>query len=215
MANINQITVDGNIYDIEDKTARQESGGKLSLNGGTMTGDIDMASHKITGLSAPSSENEAVSKGYVDAQSRYWTLIDSVTLTEEVAEYKKDLPAETYRELYVTATVELGGTVSNNLVRFTVQDNYRVCGIDVNSSAGQTLYVAAHVVTLPGKGHSGIIGVSKIAWINAGTSMSPGLRDFENQDEYITQCKVTAAPSYANTGTATLAAGTKIMIWGR
>lgn len=143
------------------------------------------------------------------------TLIDSVTLTEEVAEYRKDLPAETYRELYVTATEKIGGTVSNNFVRFVVQDGYRVCGIDFNTSAGQTVYMAAHMVTLPGRGHAGMIGVGVSSWINAETSMSPGLLDSEGQDGYITQCKVAAGASYANTGTATMAAGTKIMIWGR
>ena len=143
------------------------------------------------------------------------TLIDSVTLTEEVAEYIKDLPAETYREVYVTATEKIGGTISNNLVRFVVQDGYRVCGIDFNTSAGQTVYMAAHLVTLPGKGHTGMIGVGVSSWINAETSMSPGLLDSEGQDGYITQCKVAAGASYANTGTATMAAGTKIMIWGR
>ena len=143
------------------------------------------------------------------------TLIDSVTLTEEVAEYRKDLPAETYRELYVTATEKLGGTVSDKLVRFVVQDGNRVCGIDAKSSAGKTMYVAAHLVTLPGKGHAGIIGVGVGSWINATTSMSPGILDSEGQNGYITQCKVSVIASYANTGTATLAAGTKIMIWGR
>ncbi len=215
MANINQITVNGNIYDIEDKTARQENSGKLPLSGGTMTGNINMASHIITGLPTPTSESEAVNKGYVDVQTRYWTLIDSVTLTEEVAEYRKNLPANTYRELYVTATEKLGGTISDNLVRFVVQDGNRVCGIDAKSSAGKTMYVAAHIVTLPGKGHAGIIGVGVSSWINATTSMSPGILDSEGQDGYIQQCKVAVNPSYADTGTVTLAAGTKIMIWGR
>ena len=143
------------------------------------------------------------------------TLIDSVTLTEEVAEYKKILPANTYRELYVTATEKLGGTISDNLVRFVVQDGNRVCGVDFKSSAGKTMYVAAHIVTLPGKGHAGIIGVGWSSWINATTSMSPGILDSEGQDGYIQQCKVAVNPSYADTGTVTLAAGTKIMVWGR
>lgn len=143
------------------------------------------------------------------------TLIDSVTLTEEVAEYRKDLPAKTYRELYVTATEKIGGTVSNNLVRFTAQAGYRVCGIDFKTSAGKTVYMAAHLVTLPGKGHAGIIGVGEGSWINAETSMSPGQLDSEGQNGYITRCSVAVGASYANYGTATMAAGTKIMIWGR
>ena len=216
MANINQITVDGNIYDIEDTTARQESGSKLPLSGGTMTGNITMGGNKITGLPTPTDAGDAVNKGYVDAKTRYWTLIDSVTLTEEVAEYRKDLPAKTYHELYVTATIKIGGTItSKNLVRFVVQDGYRVCGIDFNTSSGQTVYMAAHLVTLPGKGHAGIIGVGLGSWINGTTSMSPGLLDSAEQDEYITLCTVAVRASYAGYGTAKMAAGTKIMIWGR
>ena len=143
------------------------------------------------------------------------TLIDGVTLTEEVAEYIKDLPGEAYREVYVTATEKLGGTVSDKLVRFVVQDSNRVCGIDAKSSAGKTMYVAAHLVALPGKGHAGIIGVGVGSWINATTSMSPGILDSEEQDRYMRRCRIAVTPSYADTGTATLAAGTKIMIWGR
>jgi hypothetical protein len=187
----------------------------LPKSGGTMTGDINMGGNKVTGLPTPTDAGDAVNKGYVDAKTSYWTLIDSVTLTEEVAEYRKDLPAETYHELYVTATIQIGGTVSNNLVRFTAQDGYRVCGIDFKTSAGKTVYMAAHMVTLPGKGHAGIIGVGLGSWINAQTSMSPGFLDSERQDGYITQCKVAVSASYADTGTATMAAGTKIMIWGR
>lgn len=216
MANINQITVDGNIYDIEDTTARQESGGKLPLSGGTMTGDINMAGHKVTGLPTPTDASDAVNKGYVDAQTRYWTLIDSVTLTEEVVEYRKDLPAKTYRELYVTATIQIGGTItSRNLVRFVVQDAWRVCGIDFNTYSGQTVYMAAQLVTLPERGHAGIIGVGFGSWINAQTSMTPGLQESAEQDEYITRCTVMVSASYAGYGTAKMAAGTKIMIWGR
>lgn len=50
--------------------------------GGTMTGDINMASHKITGLVAPTSESEAVNKEYVDKIENY-SLIKTITLTED------------------------------------------------------------------------------------------------------------------------------------
>jgi len=39
---------------------------KLSLSGGTMTGDIAMGSNKITGLGTPTSGNDATNKTYVD-----------------------------------------------------------------------------------------------------------------------------------------------------
>ena len=195
--------------------AQQVADAALLKAGGTMTGNIAMGGNKVTGLPTPTDAGDAVNKGYVDAKTSYWTLIDSVTLTEEVSEYIKDLPAETYREVYVTVTEKIGGTISNKLVRFIVQDGYRVCGIDFKTSAGKTVYMAAHMVTLPGKGHAGIIGVGEGSWINAETSMSPGYLDSEEQDGYITQCKVSVRAAYADQGTATMAAGTKIMIWGR
>ena len=40
--------------------------GKLSLAGGTMTGNIAMTSHSITGLAAPTNNGDAVTKKYVD-----------------------------------------------------------------------------------------------------------------------------------------------------
>lgn len=39
---------------------------KLSLSGGTMSGNIAMGSKKITGLAAPTSDNDAATKKYVD-----------------------------------------------------------------------------------------------------------------------------------------------------
>ena len=54
----------------------------LPKSGGTMTGDINMASHKITGLVTPTSESEAVNKGYVDKNENY-TLVKTITLTED------------------------------------------------------------------------------------------------------------------------------------
>lgn len=41
---------------------------KLSLSGGTMDGNIAMDSNKVTGLSDPTSDQEAATKGYVDTQ---------------------------------------------------------------------------------------------------------------------------------------------------
>ena len=41
-------------------------GNKLPLAGGTMTGNIAMGSNLVTGLSAPSSDNDAARKKYVD-----------------------------------------------------------------------------------------------------------------------------------------------------
>lgn len=41
--------------------------GALALSGGTMTGDIGMATHKVTDLGAPTQPGDAATKAYVDA----------------------------------------------------------------------------------------------------------------------------------------------------
>jgi hypothetical protein len=41
--------------------------GKLSLSGGTMTGDIDLGANSITSTATPTTDNELTRKGYVDS----------------------------------------------------------------------------------------------------------------------------------------------------
>ncbi len=41
--------------------------GGLSLSGITMSGDINMSDHDVTGLSDPTNDDMAASKGYVDS----------------------------------------------------------------------------------------------------------------------------------------------------
>lgn len=82
MANINQITVDNNTYDIEDATARAGLDNKLPLSGGTMTGNIAMGGNKVTGLPTPTDASDAVNKEYVDANENY-SLIKTITLEED------------------------------------------------------------------------------------------------------------------------------------
>ena len=51
----------------DTRYARKGSGGGgLSASGFTMTGDIDMSGHDVTGLSDPTNDDMAASKGYVD-----------------------------------------------------------------------------------------------------------------------------------------------------
>lgn len=50
----------------DEAVAQGMSGDYLSLAGGTMMGNVNMANHKVTNLPDPSNEGDAVSKGYAD-----------------------------------------------------------------------------------------------------------------------------------------------------
>ena len=43
----------------------------LQLSGGTMTGEIAMGNHKVTGVATPTADTDAVNKKYVDESWRY------------------------------------------------------------------------------------------------------------------------------------------------
>ncbi len=55
----------------------------LPLAGGTMTGNIAMGSHKVTGLATPTASTDAATKGYVDGKIQYGTSVPA-TLADGV-----------------------------------------------------------------------------------------------------------------------------------
>lgn len=60
---VNKIYVDNQINSVNSKFSNY-----LPLSGGTMTGQINMNSQKLTGLSTPSNASDAATKAYVDSQ---------------------------------------------------------------------------------------------------------------------------------------------------
>ena len=60
---------------------------KLSKSGDTMTGDLAMAGNKVTGLGAPTEDQDAVNKGYVDTKSVSATLSASGWVADDAAGY--------------------------------------------------------------------------------------------------------------------------------
>lgn len=203
MANINQITVDGNIYDIEDTTARQESGGKLPLSGGTMTGDINMASHKITGLVAPTSESEAVNKGYVDNLNGDFELIETITLDADVRTISRNKEpngnAYNFKKIIGLCSFPTGGTgncyvqflpsgtAGQNLSLSYMRLNYNTCAFFI--VADKSFYYTA---TASGLGqYAGIVQFGQII-------------DIENK----------IIDNFSVIGNADIKAGTVIKIYG-
>lgn len=80
--------------------------GKLSLSGGTMTGNINMGTNKITSLGTPTNANDAVTKNYVD------TLVAGLDFQPDVNDYVADasttapgvgLPAAATGQRYILA----------------------------------------------------------------------------------------------------------------
>ena len=60
--------------------------GKLSLTGGTMSGDINTGGNTVTGLAVPAAASDAATKGYVDGEAQTINnTIDALT-TDEIAE---------------------------------------------------------------------------------------------------------------------------------
>ena len=60
----------GEVYldDTEETRIQLQDSTKLSLSGGTMSGDINMSGHKITNISTPSNPGDIVNKSYVDSE---------------------------------------------------------------------------------------------------------------------------------------------------
>ena len=59
-------TTELNYLDNVTSNIQTQLNNKLSLSGGTMTGDINLGTHKITNLGTPTSNTDAATKSYVD-----------------------------------------------------------------------------------------------------------------------------------------------------
>jgi predicted GNAT family acetyltransferase len=123
-------------------------GNKLPLAGGTMTGNIAMGSNLVTGLSAPSSDNDAARKKYVD---------DTAATAQTNAENYADGLAGNY---------EVSGAVSTHA---GLTSTHGVSGDIVGTSDTQTLSnkTFSDSVTLTGTGDFTVNG-------NANIVLTPG-----------------------------------------
>ena len=66
VAIINTGTSESPVYKYDAMTGVVDLSGYLQKSGGTMTGDINMGSHQVTGLSTPTNNTDAATKKYVD-----------------------------------------------------------------------------------------------------------------------------------------------------
>lgn len=209
MANINQITVDGNIYDIEDTTARQESSGKLPLSGGTMTGNIVMGGNKVTGLPTPTDATDAVPFG--DAS---WELYKHDVLTEDVSQYSVTWTDTDITNCLICVHGRLGGTKTDNAQTFIYFReavlNYQVLQISNTMKSGNDIEGFAYLFSVPKKGTAALGSVSSYSYTNNMTYFAPGSQNNLASRGYLDGVSITIS---TNSGTISLAVGTDIKIW--
>ena len=170
-----------------------------------------------SGKAVAEAADAAVNKAKKEAGAL--TLIDSVTLTEAVASYAKTLPANTYREIYLTGKIVMYGGLSDTNTAFHLQESrngYRVAMVSTKCTDGQTKYVFGRMIRLPHRGVAGQISVSGSEYFGSVVQEGSGAMDNENAGEYIPSVLLSVAAQYANEGVvAGMAEGTKIQIWGR
>lgn len=211
MANINQITVDGNIYDIEDTIARQESGGKLPLSGGTMTGDINMGGNKVTGLPTPTDAGDAVPFG--DAT---WELYRHDVLTEEVSQYSVTWTDTDITDCLISIHGKVGGTKTNNAqtnIYFReAVSNYPVLQILNSMKSGNDIEGFAYLFSVPKKGTAALGSVSLYSYTGNTAYFAPGYQNNLSSRGYLDGVYTVITTSASN-GTVSFAVGTDIKIW--
>jgi hypothetical protein len=97
----NNLTADGTNTKYPTVTATNTGlGTKLSLTGGTMSGNISMDGAKVRGLGEPSDDNDAATKIYTDA---------AVTGKENVSNKQNSLAADATNTKYPTVTATNAG----------------------------------------------------------------------------------------------------------
>lgn len=209
MANINQITVDNNTYDIEDATARAGLDNKLPLSGGTMTGNIAMGGNKVTGLPTPTDTSDAVPFG--DAT---WELYSVDTLTEEVSIFKKSWTDTDVKQVFVSADIKTGGTTTanKNTNLFFRESGYQVLLVSLLTRSNSNIYFSGTLFCLPGRGIGGIGGLGYGSYYQP-TFCSAGYQNSEQGGQHINGVTLMLAHSETQETTITMGVGTQIKIW--
>lgn len=209
MANLNQITVDNNTYDIEDATARAGLDNKLPLSGGTMTGNIVMGGNKVTGLPTPTNASDAVPFG--DAT---WELYKHDVLTEEVSQYSVTWTDTDITNCLICVHGKVGGTKTDNAQTFIyfreAVTNYQVLQISNTMKSGNNIEGFAYLFSVPKKGTAALGSVSSFSYVVNTAYFAPGVQNNLSSRGYLDGVSIIIA---TNSGTVSLAAGTDIKVW--
>ena len=108
--------------------------GLLDRSGGTMTGDIAMSGHKVTGLGAPSDNADAANKGYVDtALNGVKTVSVSATLT--VAGWTGSAP-------YVQSVTVTGLTDAKKAMAYPVFGSDTTANVALKEACGMVSFAS-------------------------------------------------------------------------
>lgn len=102
--------------------------GKLSLSGGTMTGNIDMGGHKLTGLGAPVNPNDAVRQA------------DLKVVSDEVDGI---IAGTTGITLAPATTTKIGGVIVGDGIEVEVDGTISTNPVPDGGTEGQMLYKSA------------------------------------------------------------------------
>lgn len=102
--------------------------GKLSLSGGTMTGNIDMGGHKLTGLGAPVNPNDAVRQA------------DLKVVSDEVDGI---ISGTTGITLAPATTTKIGGVIVGDGIEVEADGTISTNPVPEGGAEGQMLYKAA------------------------------------------------------------------------
>ena len=115
-------------------------GNKLPLAGGSMTGNIAMGSNLVTGLGAPSSDNDAARKKYVD---------DTAATAQTNAESYADGLASNYDAAGAAATAQTNAeSYAGGLVNDVLDGTTSFTALNVNNVSGT--YAATSTVSTSG-----------------------------------------------------------------
>ena len=138
---------DGNV------SLKAQNVGALPSSGGTMTGTLDMNGQKLTGLSVPTTDTEAATKGYVDAIDWFGT--------GAAIESNEDLNADKYTNFGTSENFGKyycpNGTTAKTLVNCPTQANFtmftlaRTKGKSINQ-----LLLTSNAIFMRGSGSDGV-----------------------------------------------------------
>lgn len=194
--------------DIYIQTSRNTS--FTQLTGGVMTEDINMASHKVTGLPTPTDATDAVPFG--DAS---WELYSVDTLAEDVNVFTKSWTDTDIKQVFVSLDGKTGGNTTSNkdVNMFFEQDvGYRVLLCTLSMRSNSDVHFSGRMFCLPGRGVGASGGLGHSSYYQ-NCMCAAGYENRDQGGQYIHGVKLQYNLAYSHDTTITLAAGTQIKIW--